>query len=311
MSGPLSWRAGVLLMVSGLAALVSAGCREAVCGRAGENANVTGEWSLTATGEQNECTPGTDSKLELRSQMAIPIGQLSSGSSGADSLGLARSIPVDGGFFNLSGKVEGSCVEFAIEEGSGEGERRFSFTGHIRGAQIEGNFSETVPGPCPTKGRFRVDITPRPASGDAGSRRVLFNPDASVVTSLEDAGCLFPDGGGFSPDDGGLTDDAGVGADGGDGFDGGYGCRRKVRTTLEHTFPCNRNDYCARGLCATQVCVVGCERGTDCQVGESCIELRCEPAPGCGCSGGGGALGAGALLLTLGAFRRRRPGSKG
>ena len=65
-------------------------------------------------------------------------------------------------------------------------------------------------------------------------------------------------------------------------------------------------------ICSAQVCVSACEAVTDCGVGESCVNSRCESQSQGGCSGGGvgltglGALLAGLLLARLRSSRRHQ-----
>ncbi len=300
------------LFAGALVAVVCSGCRENVCGR--QNANVTGQWSIKAEGSRRNCSiPEEEGRVELRSEVNLDVAQ--GGAVGEpDPLALATPVDLDAGIFEFAGRIEGSCVEFTTREIGTFFDLRLSFDGRIRGSRIEGSWQESSVTPCPASGSFRVDITPPfGARGDAGLGTPIFNPDGSVRLVFEDAGCGPPDAGDGSDggdssdagDDGGV--DAGDLGDGGepDAGDAGLVCRRVARQVVENVYPCYRDSDCAQGACAGGVCVAQCERGTDCSVGDACIDLRCEPAPGCGC-GGTGIGGFGALLMVIALARRRR-----
>jgi hypothetical protein len=263
----------------GVALAIACDGRSLECGERGNNANVSGTWHLTAEGEREDCAahPGR-TEVKLRSARTLAVTQVGT-TDGIDVLSLAEPIAN----FSFSGSVEGGCVDFDTHESTPAAELGFAFAGHIDGTEIDGDFTVLVAGDvagpnagyCRTEGSFDVTITPLP-----------FMPD-------EDSG----------PQDDGAGFDGG-GGDGGDAATGDDGDADSAWPTRE----CYTASDCSHGECIDYRCVDICQANTDCRVGETCVDGRCEEAPGCGCRGVGGWAPTAGALLALG--RRRRAAAR-
>jgi len=256
--------------------LATACTRSMECGDKGDNANVSGIWTLTAEGDRSGCVShAEEAQVEIRSEVALAIQQDPGGSGALDQLSLAQS-PAGSTSFTLVGTVEGGCVEFTTSESGPGYDVSLSFTGKADNLTIEGDFEEVTPAACRARGSFHVDLRPLPA--DAGIRRdASLPPDAAEQVDAGDAGPMDA----MAPD---------------------------ARPIPE----CYRVEDCKVGVCLGGVCTPVCSVSTDCHVGEACADGRCEKAPGCGCSAGGAGAALGLLgLLGLALPRRKHRQKRG
>jgi hypothetical protein len=151
-----------------LAAVLSNSC-DRLCGD-GTPANVSGGWQLSGEGS---CIndDGYDTNVGFTGDMSLAIVQSADGSD----LELAAPVPVKDGTFTFSGRVNGSCADFTIEERGPGYSASYTFKGVVQGTTIEGDVSGTGTGICPFEGDFKVSVfgntPPRPDGGvfDAGT----------------------------------------------------------------------------------------------------------------------------------------------
>ncbi len=288
----------LLTLTLAVAAMATSSCREARCGKAGSNANISGDWALTGSTSGPECRPrGTErSQTQLATPTRLPIQQ-SPNVSGAEELFITANLAGDAGTFELTGTVEGSCVDFATEENIGGVVTRWSFSGVVNGRSIDGRVSGTSLG-CSVSGPFHVSVL----GGNADSGFVgtpIENRDGGFHSVRIDAGAC--DAG--APADAGDLDDGGA-------FDAGPQiCGSQVVRVFDHFYHCRSTRDCPRGVCSKDgICISACETSLDCTVGNACAQSVCESAPGCGCSSSGsvGAMAVIALLLRRRAFSRSR-----
>jgi hypothetical protein len=245
-------------------------------------ANVAGDWLLSAEGSWDGCAVnGFESgDLTMEAEVTLPVVQ----GTGADEGRLWLAEPVDSpdSAVTFSGTVEGSCIDFTLVESGAGYELRYEFEGAIDGTEISGGFTGTAR-TCKTEGDFTVTVF-------SSSR---------APPSEQDGG----------PDvDGGGGDSRGGDVSGGDPAATGDTGQSSARE-------CYRTEDCAAGYCQNGQCISVCDGASDCAVGETCTQGRCEPAEGCACTGEARA-GEPAFSLVLGGLlcviaRRRRRAAPG
>lgn len=241
-------------------------------------ANVGGDWLLSAEGSWKGCTlDGSDAgDLLMEAKVSLPVAQ-GTGANEA-TLGLAEPVESPDSTVSFTGKVKGACVDFAIVESGVGYELRYEFEGAIDGTEISGGFTG-IAGPCKTEGDFTVDIFPS-------------NP---TPADTQDGGPEVDGGGGGDPV-AWPGDSVGGDAVDGDPGDTGQSSRRECYTTKE----------CAVGYCQNGQCVSLCDSASDCAVGDTCTQGRCEPAEGCACAGSTRGPMLALLLAGLWALAGRR-----
>lgn len=140
-----------ILLLGSLCASALLGC-DRLCGE-GSPANVAGGWQLSgeATCLDDE---GLHTSVDFSGGMNLPITQSANGSD----LALAAPVTVEGGTFRFTGKVNGSCADFTIEESGPGYTASYTFKGVVQGTTIEGDVSGTGTGVCPFEGDFKVSV---------------------------------------------------------------------------------------------------------------------------------------------------------
>ena len=121
----------------------------------GANAQVSGTWQITGTGERTDCDDSTfDASFFELSSLPLPIVQ------SGDTLELV----VDGlpSTFTLTdGLVNGRCVEFrTVETTEDLGVIQYEWLGTVSesGQTVTGEFSGSGPAGCRVRGNFRFDV---------------------------------------------------------------------------------------------------------------------------------------------------------
>lgn len=156
-----------------LAAVLSNSC-DRLCGD-GSPANVQGGWQLSGEGSCID-DEGLDTNVDFTGDMNLAIVQSDDGSN----LALAAPVPVKDGTFTFSGRVNGSCADFTIEERGPGYSASYTFKGVVQGTTIEGDVSGTGTGLCPFEGDFKVSVFGNTASRPDGG---VFDAGTSTTST--------------------------------------------------------------------------------------------------------------------------------
>lgn len=128
------------------------------CSSTGGTLDLSGEWVIQGVGERTGCADSIwDGSFELGPSRGLEVMSTIPPSSEVHELSLAQS----GGGFQLSGTVDGTCVEFRTSETIEGGSVSYAFEGGADGtSKISGTFTSSNPAGCSVEGTFEVTIKP-------------------------------------------------------------------------------------------------------------------------------------------------------
>jgi len=115
-------------------------------------ADLSGNWSLTARGENSGCDdPTRDGDFRIETQGAFQVA------ASGETLSLVPNTVTGGLSFN--GRVNGTCVEFQLYEGDPATALTYFGAMNATGSQITGEVFNDDDAGCTSTGTFVVDVT--------------------------------------------------------------------------------------------------------------------------------------------------------
>ena len=126
------------------------------CSDLGPTVQVAGEWVISGLGRRNDCEDESFlGNFDLGPSSALTVAQTDS--STVAELSLTGSLAG----FELTGEVEGPCIQFATREQTGTiGTIVYQFDGQLeRAGLVTGTFTGTGPEACTSEGEFEAEIS--------------------------------------------------------------------------------------------------------------------------------------------------------